>query len=353
MFVDQVRVHVQAGDGGMGCISFRREKGVPRGGPDGGDGGRGGDIIFEASSHQSTLIELRYQQRYRIKHARHGSGQNATGRNSPDRVISVPVGTLIRELETGALIADLTRIGQRVVAAKGGRGGHGNSHFKSSINQAPRTAEDGEAGEARWLQLELKLIADVGLVGAPNAGKSSLISAITQAHPKVADYPFTTLEPNLGVAHWTGDRGEMNHLTLADIPGLIEGAHEGKGLGMTFLKHLERTALLLHLVDVSETSHMDPVADFKMIREEVACYAHGLGGKPFFVAATKLDIAGEKEKAMRLKTYCRSQNIPYFEISSATGQGTKALIRVLGQRVEAQRQALLEKRGASFEEGEA
>jgi len=354
MFVDQVKVYVKAGDGGMGCISFRREKGVPRGGPDGGDGGKGGDIVFEATSHQSTLIELRYQQRYTIKHARHGSGQNATGRNSPDRIIPVPVGTLIHEAETGALIADLTQIGQRVVAAKGGRGGRGNSHFKSAINQAPRQAEDGREGEERCLQLELKLIADVGLVGLPNAGKSSLISAVTQAHPKIADYPFTTLEPNLGVAHWPGGRGKMNHLTFADIPGLIEGAHEGRGLGMKFLKHLERTSLLLHLVDVSEITAGDPVEDFETIREEVTQYHQGLEEKPFFAAATKLDIAGEGEKCTQLRDYCQARKIPFFEISSATGQGTQALIRALGQRVEQHRQALAARASdLESEEGDA
>ena len=343
MFVDQVKVYVKAGDGGDGCISFRREKCVPRGGPDGGDGGKGGDIVFEATSHQSTLIELRYQQRYTIKHARHGSGQNASGRSSPDRIIPVPVGTLIREAETEALIADLTQIGQRVIAAKGGRGGHGNSRFKSAINQAPRKAETGEEGEERYLHLELKLIADVGLVGAPNAGKSSLIAAITQAHPKVADYPFTTIEPNLGVAQWPGDRGQMKHFTLADIPGLIAGAHEGKGLGIKFLKHLERTSLLLHLVDVSEMADMDPVEDFEMIREEVTRYHHGMSEKPFFVAGTKLDIAGEGQKAEQLRSYCRERKIPFFEISSATGRGTRELIRTLGHTVEKRRQAITKK----------
>ncbi len=330
MFVDQVKIYVKAGDGGDGCVSFRREKFVPRGGPDGGDGGNGGDVVLEASHQLSTLIDLRYQQHYKVKQGGHGSGHTSSGKKSPDQVIPVPVGTVVRSFDTGDLIGDLVQSGQRLIVAKGGRGGRGNTHFKTSTRQAPMESEPGTAGEEFWLTLELKLLADVGLVGFPNAGKSSLMAAITRAHPKVADYPFTTLSPNLGVATWQGSKGQAYHFTVADVPGLIEGAHEGKGLGDRFLKHLERTAILLHLVDVSEIILGDPVHDFEVIREEICQYHPKMQEKPFFVTATKLDIAGDRKKADRLQQYCSDKDIPYFEVSSATGQGVKTLIRKLG-----------------------
>lgn len=334
MFIDQVKIYVKAGDGGDGSINFRREKYVPRGGPDGGDGGKGGDVILEASSQLSTLIDLRYQQHYMVKRGEHGSGKISSGKSSPDLIIPVPAGTLVRDAETNEIVADLTELGQRVVVGKGGRGGRGNVHFKSSTRQAPRIAEPGQKGEERWLQLELKLLADVGLVGLPNAGKSTLISTISAARPKIADYPFTTLEPNLGVVTWGGRRGGEHHFTVADVPGLIEGAHEGRGLGIQFLKHLERTTLLLHLVDVSEIGTGDPVHDFEVVRQELASYHPDLVEKPFLLAATKIDIEGGGEKKEGLRRYCQKKKILFFEISAATGKGIKPLIRALGNRVE-------------------
>lgn len=337
MFVDQVKIYVKAGDGGDGCVSFRREKCVPRGGPDGGDGGKGGDIVLVASNQLSTLIDLRYQQHYKVKRGAHGSGHNSSGKETPDRIIAVPVGTVVRDFETKNLVGDLVTSDERLIIAKGGKGGRGNSHFKSPTNQTPLEAEPGVIGEEFWLTLELKLLADVGLVGFPNAGKSSLLVAMTHAHPKIADYPFTTLEPNLGVASWPSSKGQLSHITIADVPGLIEGAHEGKGLGIQFLKHLERTSVLLHLVDVSEMTENDPVHDFEIIREEMLQYHPKMHEKPFFIAATKMDIAVDGEKSDTLCSYCEEKNIPFFKISSATGSGVKDLIRTLGIEVEKHR----------------
>jgi len=334
MFVDQVKIFVNAGDGGDGCVSFRREKFVPKGGPDGGDGGKGGDIVFEADPQLSTLVDLRYQQHYVVKHGGHGSGHNASGRGSDDRVIAVPIGTVVRDFESGEILGDLVASGQRMVAAKGGKGGRGNTHFKTATHQTPLQAEPGVVGEARWLNLELKLLADVGLVGFPNAGKSSLIAAMTRAHPKIGAYPFTTLHPNLGIATWHDAKGHAFHVTVADVPGLIEGAHAGKGLGIRFLKHLERTTLLLHLVDVSIMATNDPVRDFEVIREEILQYDQGMSEKPFLVAATKMDIVGDGEKLERLRSHCREKQIPFFEVSAASALGIKPLIRALGLAVE-------------------
>ena len=337
MFIDQVKIYVKAGDGGDGCASFRREKYVPHGGPDGGDGGRGGDIIIEASLELSTLLDLRYQQHYKIKHAGHGSGHGSSGKNCDDRIIKVPVGTIIKDKDSGEVLADLVEAGERSIVAKGGRGGPGNIHYKTSTNRAPTLAKPGEPGQERCLLLELKLLADVGLVGFPNAGKSSFIAAVTQARPKVADYPFTTIEPNLGVATWGARRGRRYHFTIADVPGLIEGAHEGKGLGLRFLKHLERTSILLHMVDISEMAEGAPIHDFEVIREEIERYHPEMEGKPFALAGTKIDIAGNGHKAEALRAYCAKTAIPFFEISSASTQGTKELIVFLGQAVEQNR----------------
>ncbi|MFQ5579723.1 MAG: GTPase ObgE [Nitrospiria bacterium] len=334
MFIDQVKVFVKSGDGGDGCVSFRREKFVPRGGPDGGDGGKGGDVVFEVSPQMATLIDLRYQQRYIVKRGEHGGRKKSFGKHTPDLLIPVPRGTVIRDAETSELVADLTHPGQRVIAVRGGRGGRGNTHFKSATRQAPQMAEPGQKGEERWLQLELKLLADVGLVGLPNAGKSTLISTLSSAHPKIADYPFTTLEPNLGVVTVERSRGRNTQFTVADIPGLIAGAHEGKGLGIKFLKHVERTSLLLHLVDVSEPASEDPVEDLEVIREELRLYHHGLPGKPFMVAATKIDIAGEGLRTEVLRRYCGKKEIPFFEVSSATGKGMDDLKASLVKGVE-------------------
>ncbi|MFQ5597524.1 MAG: GTPase ObgE [Nitrospiria bacterium] len=334
MFIDQVKIYVKAGDGGKGCISFRREKYVPRGGPDGGDGGKGGDVVFEAGLQLSTLVDLRYQQHYTVKHAGHGSGKNATGKNSADTIIRVPVGTVVRDRDTNEILADLVEAGQRVVVAKGGKGGRGNSRFKSATQQSPRMAEPGDAGEDRWLWVELKLLADLGLVGLPNAGKSSLMASITEAHPKIANYPFTTLEPALGVVIWEGARHRMHQFTIADIPGLIEGAHEGKGLGFQFLKHLERTSILLHLLDLSGEGVNDPIHAFEIVRNEIERYHPDMHKKPFMVTGTKIDLPGALQQAVLVRPYFKKRGIPFFETSSVTGKGMDALIQCLGRAVE-------------------
>jgi GTP-binding protein len=334
MFIDHAKIYVKAGDGGDGSIHFRREAYIPRGGPDGGDGGAGGDVILLASSEVSTLIDLHYQQQYKANRGDHGSGKTSSGKSALHRFIPLPVGTLVHDADTGELLADLTEQGQQFIAAKGGWGGRGNDHFKSPIRQAPYIAEPGQKGQERWLALELKFLADVGLVGLPNAGKSTLISVISNSRPKIADYPFTTLIPNLGVVQW-GRTGE-NHFTVADIPGLIEGAHEGKGLGTQFLRHVERTTLLVHLVDVSDFAVSDPVEAFKTVRSELAAYpSSGLNEKPFMVVATKNDIAGKQ--AVQLKQYCKKKRIPFFEISAATGLGVASLVRKMGEKVKTAR----------------
>ncbi len=338
LFVDQVKIYVKAGDGGDGSVSFRREKYVPRGGPDGGDGGNGGNVILEGTGQLSTLLDLRYQQHYLVPCAEHGSGQKCSGKNGADWVIPVPIGTIIRDAASGEIVADITEQGQQIVVARGGHGGRGNTHFKSATRQVPRIAEPGEKGEERWLALELKLLADVGVVGLPNAGKSTLLAAISSARPKVADYPFTTLTPNLGVVAWKKERERQYHFTIADVPGLIEGAHEGKGLGIRFLKHLERTTLLLHLVDVSMNATANPICDFETVRSELASYGHGLLDKPYLVAATKMDVEGPHVAA--LQHYCQRRGIPFFQISAVTNIGIKPLILNLGHRVESARQPL-------------
>src|SRR6478736_3953076 len=277
MFVDQVRIFVKAGSGGNGISSFRREKYVPFGGPDGGDGGNGGNIVLIASLQLTTLLDLRYQQHYMAKAGGHGEGSNRHGKTAADVIIRVPVGTLVLDDESGDQTCDLTEEGQSAVVAAGGRGGRGNSHFATSTNRVPTRFEQGTPGEERWLRLELKLLADVGLVGFPNAGKSTLIAALSAARPKIADYPFTTLTPNLGVVSWA----ETRSFVVADIPGLIEGAHEGKGLGFQFLRHIERTSFILHLVDIAEWTADDPVASFDVMRKELAAYNPSLKQKPF------------------------------------------------------------------------
>jgi GTP-binding protein len=329
MFIDQVRIYVKAGDGGSGCVSFRREKYVPRGGPNGGDGGKGGNVVLVATRDLNTLLDLRYQQHYLVPRGEHGKGKNMQGRSSPDWVIPVPVGTLVYDDETGELLVDLTEPGQRVVVALGGKGGRGNAAFKTPIRQAPRTAEPGAPGEARWLRLDLKLLADVGLVGFPNAGKSTLISRISSARPKIADYPFTTLSPHLGVVR----HGREGSFTVADIPGLIEGAHEGKGLGMQFLRHVERTALLLFVIDISEGAP-DPVKSLKTLRDELVHYSRELAKKPFLVAGSKLDAQGGGKNRKALLNYCRKSGYDYCPISAVTGEGIEALVYALGERVE-------------------
>ena len=330
MFVDEVRIFVRSGRGGDGVCSFRREKYVPRGGPDGGDGGNGGNVIVVASGRLTTLLDLRYQQHYEAKPGNPGEGSNRHGRTAPDVIIHVPVGTVITDEATGETLADLTADGQSRVVARGGRGGRGNANFATSTNRIPTRTEPGTPGEERWLHLELKLLADVGLVGFPNAGKSTLIAAISAARPKIADYPFTTLTPNLGVVSW----GEDRSFVVADIPGLIEGAHEGKGLGVQFLRHIERTSFLLHLVDISEWAAEDPVVSFEVMRKELAAYDPSLKTRPSAVVGTKLDIKGDEQRLDRLRTYCKRHRLRFFPISAVTREGLGALISFVGKQVD-------------------
>jgi GTP-binding protein len=301
MFIDEARIRVKAGDGGNGCVAFRREKFVPRGGPSGGDGGRGGDVIMESSERHNTLVHFRFNPEHKAQRGRHGEGSNCSGKEGEDAVLKVPVGTVLYDDETGALVHDFSRSDERIIAAKGGRGGRGNQHFATAVHQAPRESEAGREGEERVYRLELKLLADVGLVGYPNAGKSTLISRISAAKPKIADYPFTTLEPNLGVVS-VGEPPHEDSFVVADIPGLIEGAHLGAGLGMQFLRHIERTRVLVHLVDVSDASgRPDPVEDFRVISEELKSFGHGLDEKPMLVVASKgrRGQPGETQEAAR------------------------------------------------------
>src|SRR3954468_13561355 len=291
MFIDEAKIRIKAGDGGNGCVAFRREKFVPRGGPSGGDGGRGGDVIMESSQAHNTLVHFRFNPEHNAQRGRHGEGSNCSGQAGYDVVLKVPVGTVVYDFESGELVHDFSQPNERVIVAHGGRGGRGNQHFATSTHQAPREHEDGRPGEERHLRLELKLLADVGIVGYPNVGKSTLISRISAAKPKIADYPFTTLEPNLGVVS-IGEISDPKHysLVVADIPGLIEGAHEGAGLGMQFLRHIERTRMLVHVVDVSESSgRPDPVKDFEVIMDELKSFGAGLERKPLIVVASKID----------------------------------------------------------------
>jgi GTP-binding protein len=328
MFIDQVKVYMKAGDGGDGCVSFRREKYVPRGGPNGGDGGKGGDVALKATANLSTLLDLKYQQHYMAKRGGHGQGKNMHGRNGPDVIIPVPQGTVVRDAGSGELLADLTEEGQAVVVARGGKGGRGNAHFATPTHQAPTHAEKGQKGEERWLLIELKLLADVGLVGFPNAGKSTLLSRISSARPKIGDYPFTTLSPCLGMV-----RADTYSYVVADIPGLIEGAHDGKGLGAQFLRHIERTQILAFLVDISEGIEDDPVEQFQMLRQEIGAYSTLLLEKPFVVVGTKLDVKGRGDRLGRLANFCSKNGYEYYPISAVTGEGLSVLVNRLGERV--------------------
>ena len=329
MFVDEADIHVQAGNGGRGCLSFRREKFVPKGGPDGGDGGSGGSVFLVADPHRNTLVHFRFNPEFAAQRGGHGQGANRHGRNGRDLEVPVPVGTtvLARDPETGELaeLADLTAEGQRVLVAKAGRGGLGNAQFATSTNRAPRKVQPGEPGEERYLQLKLQLLADVGLVGFPNAGKSTLISRISAAKPKVANYPFTTLTPHLGVVTLSDDRS----FVVADVPGLIEGAHSGHGLGHQFLRHIERTKVLAHLVDVSSESGRDPVEDFETIRRELDLYDPELLLKPQVVVATKLDAVDEPERVAALKERAKALALPFHAVSAASGEGLQPLLEAL------------------------
>ena len=333
MFIDEAKIRVKAGDGGNGCVAFRREKFVPRGGPSGGDGGDGGDVIMESSERHNTLVHFRFNPEYKAQRGRHGEGSNKTGREGADVLLKVPVGTILYDDDTDEKVHDFSRPDERIIVAKGGRGGRGNARFATPVHRAPREHEDGRPGEERNFRLELKLLADVGLVGYPNVGKSTLISRISAARPKIADYPFTTLQPNLGVVV-VGKPPEERSFVVADIPGLIEGAHTGSGLGTQFLRHVERTRLLVHLVDISDGSgRPDPVKDFEVIMGELESFGAKLEEKPMLVAASKIDIAN-KDKLAKLKRFCKKQGLELFPISAVTGKGIDELKYAMAEQVE-------------------
>jgi GTP-binding protein len=344
MFVDEVDIHVQAGDGGNGCLAFRREKFVPRGGPSGGNGGKGGSVVLVASLHQNTLVHYRFHPEFNATRGGHGEGSNCTGSDGGDLILEVPPGTVVYEQHGDDLlpVADLATVGARAIVARGGRGGRGNAEFATATNRAPRHTEPGEAGEARDLRLRLKLLADVGLVGFPNAGKSTLISRISAARPKIADYPFTTLTPNLGVVRLSDDRS----FVAADVPGLVEGAHSGYGLGTRFLAHLERTQVLVHVIDVSPETGRDPVQDFDIISRELELFAGSgddtavaLASKPRIVAANKIDVLDDPDRLKRLKAHLKPLGVECYPISSVTGAGLPALLEAMWRVVAAGRAA--------------
>jgi len=333
MFIDEAKIKVKAGDGGNGCMAFRREKFVPRGGPSGGDGGKGGDIVMESSERHNTLVHFRFNPEHTAQRGRHGEGSNKTGRDGEGIVLRVPVGTIVFDDETGDKLFEFTQPDQSFVIARGGRGGRGNARFATSVHQAPREHEEGRPGEEHTYRLELKLLADVGLVGYPNVGKSTLISRISAARPKIADYPFTTLQPNLGVVAVGDPRNEISFV-VADIPGLIEGAHEGAGLGTQFLRHIERTRLLVHLVDVSDSSGRPDVAkDVEVILGELSSFGAHLDEKPMIMAASKID-AVNKDKLAALKRYCKKHKLKLYEISAVTGKGIEELKYAMAEEVQ-------------------
>jgi GTP-binding protein len=338
MFVDEVDIHVAAGHGGRGCLAFRREKFVPRGGPSGGDGGHGGSVFIVASPHTSTLINFRFHPEFSAERGQHGQGSNRTGHMGADLELAVPPGTLVYErtddpTEPLRLLADLAEAGQRVLVARGGRGGLGNAHFATSTNRAPRKVQPGEPGEEKTLRLELKLLADVGLVGFPNAGKSTLISRVSAARPKIAAYPFTTLTPNLGVVSLSDDRS----FVVADVPGLIEGAHRGLGLGDQFLRHLERTKVLVHVVDVSGASGRDPVGDLDTVRRELELFQPGFASRPQLVAANKMDAVDDPSRVAAVEGRASTLGLPFFRISAATGTGIPELLEAVWRHLSAER----------------
>lgn len=322
-FIDEAKVYVNGGDGGNGCSAFRREKFVPRGGPSGGDGGYGGDVIFEGSRHYNTLFHLRMNPEHSAERGRHGEGSNKSGKAGEDHVVKVPVGTIVYDWYTGELLHDFTKDGEQFVIAKGGRGGRGNQHFATPTHQAPTEKEDGVAGVTLTLRLEMKLLADVGLVGFPNAGKSTLISRLSAAKPEIAAYPFTTKEPVLGVVSM--DEFGRETFIMADIPGLIEGASEGHGLGITFLRHVERTRALLHLIDLSDFNEKRPVEAYHIIQNELESFSPKLLTKPQIVVATKLDSVQDPTRLEELKKFCKENDLPLHVISAITGKGIKAL----------------------------
>ena len=328
MFFDEAKIYVKGGDGGNGCVSFRREKYVPFGGPNGGDGGKGGDVYLVVNPHLNTLVAFKRQRHFKAQRGEHGRGKNQTGRSGEDLVIEVPPGTVVRDAKTGEFIADLTEPGQKVLVARGGRGGRGNAAFATSTNQAPRIAERGEPGQERWLHLELKLIADVGIVGVPNAGKSTLLAAVSAARPKIADYPFTTLEPNLGVVALD----EATSFVMADIPGLIEGASRGAGLGHTFLRHIERTRLIVHLLDGASPN---PLRDYETINEELALFDEKLAAKPQLVVLNKIDLPQAQAIWPAVKEAIEARGKPILSISALTGQGVREMLGRVAEMLKA------------------
>ncbi len=334
-FIDEVKIRVIAGDGGRGCVSFRREKFVPRGGPNGGNGGNGGDVVAVADPQLTTLLDLRYQKQYKAGRGQHGMGSDCHGRRGADRVIRVPLGTIIRDAATGEQIGDLRLPDERLIVASGGRGGKGNAYFVSATNRSPHFAQPGEPGQELELDIELRLLADVGIIGLPNAGKSTLISVISAVRPKIADYPFTTLVPNLGVVGY----GEGRSFVVADIPGLIEGAHQGHGLGYKFLRHVSRTSLLIHLIDGSRIDTEDPLKDWKTINHELALFDPRLSEKPQMVVVNKVDLAEARDKAKALAQKLPKHHRPLHLISAATREGVQALVQAVGQKLEAIKQA--------------
>jgi GTPase len=338
VFADEAKIMVKAGDGGNGCLAFRREKYVPRGGPSGGDGGHGGDIYIEANPHDNTLLRYRYNREFKAGRGGHGEGSDCHGASADDMILKVPVGTVVFDSDTGEQLFDFTQAGQRFLAARGGRGGRGNGNpkFVRPWHQAPREHEDGHPGQERHLRLELKLLADVGLVGFPNAGKSTLISRISAARPKIAAYPFTTLEPHLGVVSADPDAapGAGRTFVVADLPGLIEGAHDGAGLGTRFLKHIERTRLIAHLVDTSDANDRDPVRDFEIIEHELASFSPMLAEKPMIVVATKLDATTDRTHLEELRAFCTKRGLEFHAISSATGEGIVELVRAVADALD-------------------
>ncbi|MGH9377568.1 MAG: GTPase ObgE [Terriglobia bacterium] len=331
MFIDEAKIRVTGGHGGNGCMAFRREKFIPRGGPSGGDGGHGGGVFLESNGHLNTLLKFRYNREFTAERGRHGEGSNRHGRSGEDLVIPVPTGTVIYNEATGERLWDFTATGQRYLAARGGRGGRGNARFATSVNQAPRRADPGEEGAEAMLKLELKLLADVGLVGFPNAGKSTLISRLSAARPRIADYPFTTLEPHLGVVAVDQEQS----FVMADIPGLIEGAHLGRGLGDRFLRHIERTRLLLHLIDVAGVTERDPVEDYQVILRELESFSPAVAAKPMLLAASRVDAAGDGKRLESLRQFCQGKGLPLHEISAVTGEGLESLKHAAWSALEA------------------
>ncbi|MGZ3596582.1 MAG: GTPase ObgE [Syntrophales bacterium] len=328
-FIDEAKIYVKAGDGGRGCVSFRREKFVPRGGPDGGNGGKGGDIIVRAKASHRTLLDLKYKQHHSAKHGGHGKGADRTGRDSSDVEIIVPVGTLVKDADSGEIIADLAVDGEASIVAKGGAGGKGNAWFATSTNQAPRYAQNGIKGEERWITLELKLLADVGIIGLPNVGKSTFISKVSAAKPKIADYPFTTLVPHLGVVRY----GKFETFVIADIPGLIKGAHSGMGMGTRFLRHIERTSVLLHILDISHELHGDAWEDFETVNRELALFSPSLIEKPQVVAINKIDLPLTRERVKKEIDIFGRKGIKVLAFSAITGEGIDSVINAITRQL--------------------